>query len=123
MSSKKFFFLLIFLISFFTGLGQLRSNKDLIGKWTASSLKLEFLPDGRILFVMRGGSLPGARYKTDFMQMPALLEIELVQQTKKIVYRTTIEFINDRSIRLTSYDKDPAKTFGKERNVVLIKEK
>ncbi len=81
------------------------------------------MPDGRVLFVMRGGTIPGARYKTDFTHTPPMLQIELVQQAKKIVYRSTIEFINDRSIRLTTYDNNPDNPFDKQRNVLLLKEK
>ena len=118
----SYFVISILLLLSLTSSGQIRSNKNLIGKWTASGLKLEFIPDGRVLFTMRGGSIPGARYKTDFLQAPALLVIELQDKQKKIVYRSSIEFIDDDTFRMTTLDNDPAYAFDKQRSVILRRE-
>lgn len=103
--------------------GQIRSNKDLIGRWSTPGLKLEFMPDGRLMFTMRGGTIPGARYKTDFTRIPAVLHIELEQTHPKIIYRSTIVFINDDSFQLTKLDNDPAHAFDKQSSIVLKKER
>lgn len=129
MGSKKIFMRIkpgllftFFLLASFSSTSQVRSNKDLIGKWTASGLRLEFMADGRVMFTMRGGSIPGARYKSDFTRIPAVLHIELVQKTKKIVYRSTVEFINDDSFHLTKFDDDPAHVFDKKSSITLTRD-
>lgn len=123
MQLKTSLFSIVFMLSILNGIGQVRANKDLIGKWNASTLQLEFFPDGRLFFSMRGGSIPGARYKTDFAQNPALLNIELVQKAQKIIYKSKIEFIDDNSFRLTALDNDPSHAFDKQRSIVLRKVK
>ena len=123
MGIKKLLCFFTMLLLGFQAMSQLRSNKDLIGKWAASSLKLEFFPDARVNFAMKGGSIPGARYRSDFTQTPPLLIIELLQQTKKRTYSFILEFINDKSFRLTTKDADAGSAFDKQRSVILQKEK
>lgn len=105
------------------GVAQVRSNKDLVGRWTGANLQLEFFPDGRVMFTMRGGTIPGARYKSDFTKTPAVLHIEIQQKSNTIVYKSTIEFINDDSLRLTTLDNDLANAFDKQRSVALKRKK
>ena len=122
MGCKTLFIILFLFFAAVQAMGQVRSNKDLVGRWSATSLKLEFLPDGRVIFAMKGGSIPGARYKTDFTQTPPSLAIELVQKSRKVIYNFGLEFTSNKTLRLTTLNSDASNAFDKQRSVILMKD-
>lgn len=118
------FFLFITLFASYNSFAQIRSNKDLVGKWESNELKLEFFPDGRVGLLMQGGTMPGATYKTDFFKNPVALDITVTQDRQKMVFKAFIEFINNTTIEMQGYDEnDPAAAFMKGRTVTLRKMK
>lgn len=100
---------------------QIRSNKDLVGKWSCYDLNLDFFADGRLGLIMKGGTMPGATYKTDFYKYPVALDIMITQERKKIVLRSFITFINDSTIKMEEYKNDDAAGFLKGHSIVLKK--
>jgi hypothetical protein len=122
---KPFVFLLIMASLFsFDSYAQIRANKDLIGKWEANGLRIEFFADGRVGLIMQGGTMPGATYKTDFFKTPASLDITVTDNRQKVVYKSFITFRDNNTIEMQGYNEnDPAAAFMKGRTILLKKAK
>ena len=120
---KKRFYCLL-LTAFFISLnsfGQIRSNRDLIGIWENSGLKIEFFADGRVGLVMQGGTMPGATFKTDFFKNPATLSIIITQAQKKMNFKSDIFFINDSTLKMEETNNDPQSIYLKGHPIILKK--
>ncbi|MEO6584267.1 MAG: hypothetical protein ABIO05_08070 [Ferruginibacter sp.] len=107
---------------FSTGNAQLRSNKDLIGKWKSNQTLLTFFPDGRVELLLNGGILPGARYKTDFVSFPPLLTINVEQNHQSIIYRSSLQFIDSKTLKITTLSDDLSKAFTAQRSITFYKD-
>ena len=120
---KKYF--LILLICFCTELvsAQIRSNRDLVGKWEGSNMKLEFLNDQHVIMTLPGGKLPVATFSADFMHNPVALTITLVDNGQKICYKGGLQFIDNDNIQLEYFSGADDNIFESGRVVKLKKVK
>lgn len=101
---------------------QIRSNRDLVGKWRGTDMQLEFFSDSKVIMIVPGGKLPVATYSADFMKNPIALNISVTDNGQKIVYKGELEFLNNETIRLKYFgDDENNDAFAKGRTVTLKK--
>src|SRR5688572_2747463 len=119
---KKLLYLLILALSVsYNSHAQIRSGKDILGKWKTEKFQLEFFADGRAGLILPGGSIPGATYKTDFLQNPNVIYISVIQDRQKQVYTFYTRFIDNNTIEVKGDNKDAAGKFLKGRSLKLSK--
>lgn len=116
------------LIFVFAGLAsvnaQIRSNRDLIGKWSSKEMQFEFFNDQRVSMILPGGKIPKATYQVNFMNNPISLTIVLADNGQTMTYKGSIEFINNETIKLLYFGADSdTDAFAKGRTITLIKGK
>jgi len=118
-------YLYILLISFCSnGLcAQIRSNSDLVGKWQASNMQLEFFSDQHVIMVIPGGKLPVATFTADFMHNPILLTITLTDKGQKIIYKANLQFRDNENIQLEYFSGGDEHLFEKGRMISLKRSK
>ncbi len=80
--------------------GQIRSTRDMIGRWEDNDFKLEFFGDGRLGLTMQGGTLPGAYYTADFQKNPAVVHIVVPSENSKLTYKAYLKFKSNNEIEL-----------------------
>lgn len=116
--------LLLFLMAFVSGLGclaQIRSDKDLVGKWEGGGMKLQFFSDRHISITGRGGQLPMGIFKSDYMQNPAIIMISISDHGQTLTYKVKLQFIDNDNIQVEYLSGDSADAFEKGRQVRLKK--
>ena len=120
---KKIFILLVTFC--LTGIGkvsaQIRSNRDLIGKWEGKDMTLEFSRDSKVIMIIPGGKLPVATYTADFMKNPIELKITLTDNGQKIVYSGRLAFTDNETITLHYSGESNPDIAEKGRTVTLKK--
>ena len=106
---------------------QIRSNRDLVGKWQGTDIQLEFFADYKVMMVVPGGRLPVATYTMDFIRNPIVVTITLTDNGQKMTYKGELEFINNETIRLQYHAENgnygSNDSFEKEKTVTLKKKK
>lgn len=118
---KHFIFSLLILTSF-TAAAQIRSYRDLVGKWNGPDMQVEFFSDSKVIMIVPGGKLPIATYSADFMQMPIKLKISLTDNGQKMEYYGTLQFLDNNTIKLEYFGDDRRQdAFAKGRTVTLKK--
>ncbi len=80
--------------------GQIRSTRDMIGRWEHNDFKLEFFADGRLGLTMQGGTLPAAYYTADFQKNPAVVQIIVPSEKSKLTYKAYLKFKSNNEIEL-----------------------
>ncbi len=122
---KKIGLMLIFVFAGIIAVNaQIRSNRDLIGRWKAKEMQLEFFNDQRVSMILPGGKIPKATYEVNFMNNPVSLTITLADNGQTITYKGSIEFINNETIKLLYFGADTGNdAFAKGRNITLVKGK
>ncbi len=122
----KKYLLFVILMSFIVVplFSQIRSNRDLVGKWQGSDMQVEFLSNSKVIMIVPGGKLPVASYTTDFTTIPISLTITLADNGQKMVYRGTMEFIDNQTIKFEYFGSEQKNDpFEKGRTVTLKKAK
>ena len=98
------------LVSFFLihapAFTQIKSNRDLIGKWQGTKISVEFFSNLKLSLTVPGGRLPVATYSADFMKNPVELKIILTDHGQTIIYKGLLEFVDNETIRLKYFDEN-----------------
>jgi hypothetical protein len=118
---KKYGFLLFSCIFSFKAFAQIRSDKDLLGKWEGAGTQLQFFSDKHVSMIARGGKLPLATYKADYMQNPIVLTITLTDNGQTINYKVKLQFINNETIQAEYMNGESNDVFEKGRQLQLKK--
>ena len=120
---QKIFLMFVFMLSGLASVNaQIRSNRDLIGKWNSKEMQLEFFSDQRVSMILPGGKIPKATYLVNFMNNPISLTITLADNGQTMTYKGSIEFINNETIKLLYFGVDSGNdAFAKERTITLVK--
>ena len=118
-------FLFILLICFCSNLAsaQIRSNRDLLGKWQGRDMQLEFFSDQHVIMILPGGKLPIANFTADYMHSPIALTISVVDKGQKITYKGNLQFLDNENIQLEYFSGGEDNIFEKGRVVKLKKVK
>lgn len=119
--SRSFSLLLVFVISAIGCFAQIRSDKDLVGKWEGGGMKLQFFSDRHISIIGRGGQLPMGSFKSDYMQNPAIVMISISDHGQTLTYKVKLQFIDNDNILVEYLSGDSADAFEKGRQVRLKK--
>ena len=119
---KRILFVILMSVIALPLFAQIRSNRDLVGKWKGHDLQAEFFSDLKVVVTLPGGKLPAGTYAADFMKMPIALTITVKDNGQKIQYTGQLEFIDNSTIRLRYFDPEERKDpFAKGRTVTLKK--
>jgi hypothetical protein len=108
---------------------QIHSNRDLIGRWTGNDggnqLQLEFFKDSKVMITAPGGRLPMATYKADFNATPISVSLTATDHSQQMVFRGSLEFIDNETIRLTYFGSNSKRknNFEKGKTIVMKKSK
>ena len=119
---KSLFILLICFCSSMAS-AQIRSNRDLVGKWQGRDMQLEFFSDQHVIMTLPGGRLPIAGFTADYMSTPIAITITLVNNGQKITYKGKLQFLDDENIQLEYFSGGEDNIFEKGRVVKLKKVK
>ena len=127
----KKYFLLIFtmlLINTINVSAQIRSNRDLLGKWHGNdrgdNLDLEFFADSKVMITAPGGRLPLATYTADFMKMPIEVTLTATDHGKNLTVKGKLEFVDNETIKLTYFgDNKRRDAFAEGRSIIMKKVK
>ncbi|MFT3911773.1 MAG: hypothetical protein QM737_20280 [Ferruginibacter sp.] len=125
---KKHFLIILslLLINTLNVSAQIRSNRDLLGKWHGNdrgdNLDLEFFADSKVMITAPGGRLPLATYTADFMKMPIEVVLTATDHGKNLTVKGKLEFINNETIKLTYFgDNKRHDAFAEGRSIVMKK--
>ena len=114
------------LINTINASAQIRSNRDLLGKWHGNdrgdNLDLEFFADSKVMITAPGGRLPLATYTADFMKMPIEVSLTATDHGKNLTVKGHLEFIDNDTIKLTYFgDSKRHDAFAEGRSIVMKK--
>ncbi|MEO6671032.1 MAG: hypothetical protein ABIN36_16240 [Ferruginibacter sp.] len=107
---------------------QIRSNRDLLGKWQGNDrgdqLQLEFFADSKVMITAPGGRLPLATYTADFNKMPVEVSLTATDNGKQLSFKGQMEFLDNDSIKFTYFgDSKRRDAFAKGRTIIMKKSK
>ncbi len=119
LSMQKSLFILLLIFSGFGLSAQIRSNRDLVGKWQGNNMKLEFFSDQHVIMTLPGGRLPVATFTADYMHNPVLLMITVMDNGQKLSYKGNLQFLDNENIQLEYFAGNSNNVFEKGRVVKL----
>ncbi|MBS1741442.1 MAG: hypothetical protein JST81_00280 [Bacteroidetes bacterium] len=122
----KLFFSVLLLFSIQLLAAQLRSNKDLIGKWSGADkgqqLQLEFFANATVMITTEGGRLPLATYTANFNTMPIEVKLTATDHGQQMNFKGQLTFIDNRTIKLTYFgDNKRNDVFAEGRTITMQK--
>ncbi len=120
---QKFFKFLVFSLLFMPASAQIRSDRDLVGKWQGTDMKLEFFNNQRVVMTLPGGKLPAANFNADYMRNPVAITITLTDKGQKLIYKGSLKFIDNENIEVEYFSGGAENVFEKGRTVKLRKQK
>ena len=120
---QKYLYILLLVVFSNQVSAQIRSNRDLVGKWQGRDMQLEFFSDQKVMMILPGGKLPVATFTADYMRNPVALIITLVNNGQKMIYRGNLQFLDNENIELEYFGGGEDNVFEKGRVVKLKKQK
>lgn len=125
---KHFFIFTFFLLALLSASAQIRSNRDLIGKWQGNDhgdhLQLEFFADSKVMITAPGGRLPLATYTADFNKIPIEVTLTATDNGKQMSFKGQMEFIDNETIKFTYFgDSKRHDAFAQGRTITMKKNK
>ena len=107
--------------SIMNAFAQIRSNRDLVGKWQSKDTKLEFFRDSKVMMIVPGGTLPVATYTADFMKNPIEIKITLTDNGQEIIYHGRLQFTDNETILIQYSGDNDINNTDKSRTLILKK--
>lgn len=102
----------VMLFSVSDSIGQPRSSKDLLGIWSGSQLRVEFIDNSKVSVILPGGKQQIGNYRGDFFHTPVLLEMSFNDGGGKVEFKCLVEQVQYNQLRWQVFDKtDTPKKF------------
>ena len=95
----------VMLLSISTSFGQVRSDLDLIGIWTSSQVRIEFIDNSNVSLVFPGNKKQFGTYTSDFTVTPGTLEFVFPDGNSKLEFKCLIQFLDDTTLKWESFKK------------------
>ncbi|MFT3683069.1 MAG: hypothetical protein QM791_22610 [Ferruginibacter sp.] len=92
---------------FFTAtcFSQTRSTLDLLGVWTGSQLRVEFLDNTSVAVTFAGSKKQTGTYTADFLLNPSTLEMSFADGDKRLEFKCLIEFTAANQLKWETFSK------------------
>ena len=84
---------------------QIRRTLDLLGVWTSSQVRVEFIDNSNVSLIFPGNKKQIGTYTSDFLLDPATLEMTFTEGDKKLEFKCLIQFIDDNKLKWESFSK------------------
>jgi hypothetical protein len=99
-------FIAITLFTAVRSFGQIRSTLDLIGIWTSSQVRVEFIDNSNVALIFPGTKKQYGTYTSDFVSDPSTLQMSFTDGNKKLEFKCLIQFVDNNTLKWESFNKN-----------------